>query len=439
MKRFFLSRTTILTLICLALGAMLVASFVPQAFLLTPQGAVKWRTDYPSLAPLLERLGLNHVYTHPVFACLLFLVVVSLFFSCIEQFKAARRRTFAGAVSGEGSAELRTAIDAGHVMDRLRRRGYIRVAAGADGTRLVRHPWGYWGNFLLHIGMLVVIASSLLIALTQQRGLLHLAVGESFQPGQPWLTTEKGLLARDFNLDRTVRLDGVSYEFRPGYGVKNVVSSITFLDNGNPVDRRAVGVNDILYYGDLRIYQTVEFGHAFYLEVTGQNGGRVVYQLLLEHPTRPEKASYEDYPDMLNSGGLLRLKYFADAEKRSFSRENPLLVVRVDENGRQLGQLPLSSGGEGTIGGYHFRLIKVDKWAGLIFVKLYGISGVFFGFLIIILGSVLNYFTPPREVIVRKSPDGHLLVSWRAAKFGEFYRDEFECLKKELTMGEANG
>lgn len=438
-RQFLISRTTILTLIILASGTMLLGSFIPQSFLLTPRGAAKWHADYPALAALAERLGLQHIYIHPFFACIMLLAVGSLLFSCIEQFRLSRRRTFGAECPGGKGEEFKTAADPEHVTGWLRRRGYLTVASGEKGVRLCRQPWGYWGNSLLHTGMLIVIASSLWIALTQQRGMLHLAVGESFHPGEQWLSTEKGLLARDFVLDSPVRLEGVSYEFWPTYGVKNVASLLAFQDTQNDGQPHAVGVNNILNYQGLSIYQAVEFGHAFYVEVVDPAGVEHTYQLLLTHPEKPDRPSYGDYPNMLGPGKLLRAKYFVDPEKRSFALENPQLVLRVDENGSQLGQLPLSSGGEGAIGRYHFRLIKIDKWSGLIFVRLFGIPGVFFGFFTIIIGSILNYFTPPRDVLVRSVPGGGTEVSWRAAKFSEFYLDEFAHLRSEFTREVTNG
>lgn len=438
-KRTLLARTTVLTVIVMTLGVMLVGSFVPQKFLLTPKGAAKWHADYPILAPLAEYLGLQHIYTHPLFAGIIILASVSLLFSCVEQCRGSWRRTFATGLPAGEASEFATTAGPAKVADWLQQRGYIRIASGEGSVRLCRNPWGFWGNALLHAGMLIVIVSSLCIALTQQRGLLHLAVGEVFLPGGKWLSTEKGLLANDFHLDRPVRLDGITYEFWPTYGVKNIASTLTFSGSDKMSETRTVEINNILYFKGVRIYQAVDFGHAFYLEIVAPAGERNTYQLLIAHQEKPEKPSYEDFPDMLGPGRTLRAKYFVDPEKRSLSRENPLLVLRLDEKGTELGQLPLSAGGEGAIGNYHFRLLKVDRWSGLIFVRLFGISGVFFGFFVIICGSALNYFTPPREVTVRLLPGGDSIVSWRAVKFSEFYLDEFAALRAEFNKGGNDG
>jgi hypothetical protein len=335
--------------------------------------------------------------------------------------------------------EIATVADSGMVMRCLRQRGYMVVASTDESVRLCKHPWGYWGNFLLHLGMLIVIISSLWIALTQQRGLLHLAVGESFHPGEQWLSTEKGLLAKDFVLNRPVSLESVSYEFWPTYGVKNVASRLTFQDQQLPGETLATGVNSILHYQGLSIYQAVEFGHAFYLEVVDPAGVKSTYQLLLAHPEKPDRASYGEYVNMLGSGTVLRAKYFVDPEKRSFVSENPQLVLRLDENDTQLGQLSLQTGGVGSIDRFHFRLIKVDKWSGLIFTKLSGIRGVFFGFVVIVFGSILNYFTPPRDAFVKKLTGGGSRVLWRAAKFSDFYLDEFVRLEEQFSTEGHHG
>ena len=209
---------------------------------------------------------------------------------------------------------------------RIRTAGYLRVSAG-DGVRYLRHPWGLWGNCLLHVGMLVVIASSLWIAVTQQRGLLQLVEGETFLPAQPWASTEKGLLAKDLVLDESVRLDRLSYVFWPTYGVKTVASTITFLQNDMLPATRTVEINSILGFHGLSIYQGIDFGHAFYVEVTDASGRKEVFQLLINHQVTPDKPSYNDFADVLGDGKLLRAKYFVDEEKRSLTRENPLITI----------------------------------------------------------------------------------------------------------------
>lgn len=437
LKRFFLSRTTIITLVCLVLAVITAGALVPQAFITSAIDLGKWRAAHPYLVPWATRLGLHHIYTTPLFAAILSLSVISLSLSTIEQWRTAWLRTFAPGTGCDAGQTFAAPLPLDEVVRRLRRYGYLCVARGKV-LRLLRHPWGYWGNVLLHLGMVVTIAASLCIALTQQRGVIQLAVGETHLPSQPWAAVEKGLLGREFVLPEVVRLDDINFQFWPTNGVKEVVSRISFPGSTVTTEPRNVAFNSILHYRGLRIYQSIKFGHAFYVEIISPSGQKKLYELLMLHPQSPDKASYNDFSELPAKDYLLRVKYFADAEKKSFNSDNPLLILRLDERKWELGQIPLKVGDSGTIGQFQFRLIKISKWSQLDFVDLTGIPGIFIGFFIIIMGGILHYFTPPREIVLQQVSEG-CRVSWRAVKFAGFYSDEFGVLQRRLVAEENNG
>lgn len=436
-KRFCTSRTTSLALILTTLLTMLVGSFVPQAFLLSPAGRAKWHADHPVAASIAETLGLDQIYTHPLFVLVLAVAIVSLLFSCIDQFRLARRR---GNEEGTVGGEAREAFSSRSLEECIRLVKQIGFRPAGRLQRYLRNPWGIWGSFLLHTGMLVVIVASLLIALTQERGLLHIAVGESFTPGQPWASTETGLLAKQLVLDQPVRLDEVRYEYWPTNGVKHVSSTISFLGSGGHTTTRKPEINSIIRHEGLRIYQGSDFGHAFFVEVTDGLGGKTaMLQLLINHQTTPDEPSYNEYGDLLGPGTVLLAKYLVDGEKRSLLRENPQLTLRLDAEGQEVGRLPLKPGGEGMIGPYRFKLLKFSRWTSLIFVKLAGIAGIFAGFGIIAVGGLLNYFTPPREIVLQQLAEGTVQLTWRPGRFGSFYEDEFDRIACALAGDKADG
>lgn len=436
-KRFCTSRTTSLALILTTLLTMLVGSFVPQAFLLSPAGRSKWHADHPVAAPIAEALGLDRIYTHPLFVLVLAAVIASLLFSCIDQFRLARRR---GNEEGTVGGEAREVFSSLSLEECIRLVKRIGFRPAGDRQRYLRNPWGVWGNFLLHTGMLVVIVASLLIALTQQRGLLHITVGESFTPGQRWSSTETGLLAKQLVLDQPVRLDDVRYEYWPTNGVKHVGSTLSFLGGDGQAITLEPEINTILRHEGLRIYQGSDFGHAFFVEVTDvPEGKKGVFQLLINHQTTPDEPSYNEYGDLLGPGTVLRAKYLVDGEKRSLQREDPELTLRLDAGGREVGRLPLKPGEEGIIGPYRLKLVKFGRWTSLIFVRLSGIAGIFAGFGIIAIGGVLNYFTPPREIVLRQSAEGTVQVLWRPGRFGSFHEDEFDRIAGALAGKNADG
>ena len=437
-KRFFLSRTTTICLIASALSGVLLSTLIPQSFLSVSETMLEWRTSHPLLARLSELLGLHEIYTNPVFLLVLTGVTVSLFLSTCNQFVTAWRRTFhpqAETADGDCFTALLTAEECWRV---LARSGYFRRRRTPAGMSLVRHPWGYWGNALLHAGMVVTIGASLFIALTQQQAVVQLAEGVTQRPHDPLLLEEHGMLGQPLILPDALRLDQVSYGFRPDYSIRELTSTLSFLSGSDTIDTKTVEINRIVVHRGLRIYQGVEFGHAFFMEVSGPAKEPQVFQLQLQHPDTPEQPSYNDFPNLLGDGRLVRAKYLVDPDKKSFDHIHPLLTLRLDDPDKEVGRLPLQTGAAGTIGPYTFRLIAVAPWSRLILVRLTGIPIVFFGFFIICLGGTLYYFAPPHEVSLREAADGATLVCWRATRFAAFYADEPASLKKALECKSAD-
>lgn len=434
-KRFFLSRTSVIIFIALLLGLVVAASLIPQAFLATPDEMAAWRADYPGFAPWAARFGMHHLYTTPWFAVVLLLALVSLILSCIEQCRLALGRTFESP-SAAGERLGHSSLSEPDLTARLRRQGYLLVARGTGGLRFVKHPWGYWGNVLLHGGMVVVIASSLLIALTQQRGALALFEGEVHAPGDPWSSEENGLLAGSFVLPWPVRLDRVTPRFRPNHKISQIASEVSLLPPGGEPRRLTVEVNAMASHRGITVYQSTDVGHAFNVEFAGPAGRREVFRMPINHPESLEDAGYNDFrfPWLPVK---LQAKYYVDADRKSLQSRTPLLVIRMMEGESEAGRAALRPGESGMLGPYRVRLDSVQQWTTLIFVRLTGMPGIFAGFFMVILGTVLAYCTPPRELVAVADGTGYLL-RWRATKFAEFYQEERSRLLAGLRgRGEA--
>ncbi len=438
-RRFFLSRATILCLMAAALFAITLSAFIPQSFLTPPEKMLAWRMAHPLLGSLSGLLGFHHIYTHPAFSLVLAGAAVSLSLSTWNQCLAAWRRMSQPDPEMPGAESFAVAGSVEHCSLVISSRGFQRQKAKDGAVRFVRHPWGYWGNALLHFGMVVSIAASLFIALTQQRGVVQIAEGMLWYPSYPLLSEEHGLLARPLVLPDTLRLDRVTYRFRPDNSVQRVGSAVSFISAGGTVETRSVEINKILIHRGLRFYQGVEFGHAFFVEVTGPDGPPRMFQLQIQHPEAPDLPAYNDYNGLLGEGELLRAKYLVDAAGKSFSLVDPLLTLRLEAGGREIGRVPLKVGEEGVIGDYRFRLRAFAPWSRLLIVNLVGMPAIFLGFFIICLGGVLHYFTPPREMTVCEGAGGVVVVRWRATKFAGFYTDELASLKRSLGLEDNHG
>ena len=453
LKRFFLSRKTVLALIVLILTGVLVAYLFPQKMTSSQYEIEQWKQANSFWAPLYDFLGLDHVYTTPWFASLLFIFLLVLILSTIDQIRIAMKKSF-GSPALPGEKSLLLPVSEEELTRALKISGYRRTYHDGSLMRFIRHPWGYWGNAMLHLGIVIVIASSLLITVTGTRGLLHLVKGETYLPGNPWMVEETGMFGTRFILPVSVTLNEVIAEFWETDDVKNISTTVTFTDLNGKDLQYGLGINRAVNLEGIRIYQGRSFGDAFYVVFTGKEGDRYNAILEIESPSKREQPGYGNF-FIEGIPYKIKAKYFADADKKSMDSRDPLLSMRfvtkeqtinkispknhrgeglsmkLDEKENILGEVSLRTGETGHIGDYAATLVRTARWSGVIFVRERGMSGIFIGFFIMMAGGSLTYFLPPREIAAVRENKG-FLIAWRASRFEKFYEDEFIRIKKSI-------
>ncbi len=421
-KQTLLSRGMVLAQILLILGGILVGYMLPQRFTATQEELDQWQQAYPFWSPWVERLGLDHVYTTPWFAAFLLLFLFTLILSTFEQAKHSYRTTF-GPGTPSDEKGLRISVPRERLRGAMKRAGYFQTYQDESTCRFIKNRWGHWGNVLLHCGIVVVIGASLALVITETRGLLHLLVGETHFPGDPWIVEETGMLSESFILPEAVRLDEVTPEYWETDDVKQLSTVFSFIDGEGKSKQYTLGINRTVDDKGLRIYQGRRYGDAFYIELTDGQGEKKHTILQIEHPRTRDLASYGNF-FVDGVPYQIKAKYFADAEKDSIRTSNPLLVMRLMDKEKVLGEVSLKMGEEGKLGPYIAELVHVSPWSGIIFVRSTGMSGIFLGFIVIAVGVSLTYFMPPREFVVRKSEDD-FLITWGASRFEKLYEDEY--------------
>jgi uncharacterized membrane protein len=432
-RRFFLARWTVLVLILLLLLAVALAAFVPQRADVPPEAMTAWRRQHVAWWVAMVDLGaLDRVYTSPWFLALLLFLLVSLSLSLAVQGEAAWRRTFGpGAAATGGGVPIPVA---GPRLDAiLRHHGFYRLSADGGGSRFVKHPWGLWGNVLLHLGFVVVICASLFLVATQQYGMLQLYEGEIHRPAGPWLAREQGVLAEPMTLPFAVGLEQVVPTFWPNGELRQLASRIRIYDGPGGGVVRALAINQPLRVQGERIYQGGEHGNAFFVLFKGPGGQAWPAFFQIKQPAVPAPYAYGNF-SVEGLPLLVKVKYRADAGRTGNDSADQRLAVRLYDGKTLLGETWLNKGQSGAIGPYTLSLVHVTRWGTLLFSRVRGMAWIFCGFLLIVVGAGLDYFCPPRECLVRKA-DGGALLHWRATRFPAFFAEEFDRLLAELRAG----
>jgi hypothetical protein len=182
----------------------------------------------------------------------------------------------------------------------------------------------------------------------------------------------------------------------------------------------------------LRIYHASQYGSAFTVEFTDRIGNTHTERILAQQPADPTTAGYSEDFSVAWSPYLFSAKYYVNAAQKTMLGTTPQLTIRMLDGKREIGRTVVPPGQSIPLGGYMLRLVGTEKWAKLIIADNSGMPMVFSGFAIIMLGGLLHYLLPPRELIgIRQQADTYR-VMWKATNFADFFAEEREMIAKQL-------
>lgn len=402
MKRFLLKRSVVLGLIILLAACLTAANLFPGIRLF----ASWW------------------------FGVVFFVFLLSLLLSTIDQFRLAQAKVSAMPGPGKNGAGA-AAIDDGFLRF-LKQQGYKKLAGNDDVLRYGKGSWGYWGNFILHLGMIVTVLSSAIYVATEHRTILRVVAGVRTDPAAAIQAERKGLLSSELQLPSALTLERIEPTFWENGQLKTLSSEFTFFDASGRPERVTIAVSDKLPYRGMKVYQQSDFGTVFLVEF--REGARAFrLPLALPLPNKPGAAAYGNF-DLDDGRYKLKAKYLADIAAAELLPKNPVLTLRLFEGDTLVGESAFMMNGRGRLGPYAVALLDVSMWTDVLFDGSRGIPGIFAGFFLLLLGGGLGYFVIPREVLLVKGGEGYS-VSWRASRFADFYREEGDRI---LSYGRVN-
>jgi len=431
--KFLTARSTVISLLGAISLALLLASAVPQRAALggkTPEWVARLPEGFRFLSSV---LGLDNVVGSAWFAALVALFWLSLLISTVSQYGATQ--ALAGRVpSAElppGALPVDLAPDI--LAERVQAAGY-RPAGSAEGVqRFVRNRVGYWGNFLLHIGLVIAVVFSLVFVLTQHRVLVRLVGEEPTRLTRESVREMVGVMPLARELPYSVLLKNVQPGFWGNDKLESLGSELYFTERAGGEPRRVdVALSDKSRFGPYLVYQANAFGRAFDLELQAP-GELLRPRLYLPYPNRRDAAGYGEMA-LPGSALLLKAKFYADSERKSMRLNQPPLTLRLYRGKELLQQATLVPGGAAQLGPYAVRLQQSAWWTEILLDGSRGTAGIFAGFAIILAGVLCSYCLVPREIIVRNR-DGRLYVQQVARRFASFYREEFDDILQTATKG----
>lgn len=268
-----------------------------------------------------------------------------------------------------------------------RRATDVRAFLGEQGFRgegelLTRFAPALWGGWLLHVGLLTLIAAVLVQQAFSDSGVFDLTEGETARLSAPGTVfgREHGPFARAALPDVEVRLDRFDpYLHQPGYAPDRL-SRLTVTVAGQAPRPEAVDRAAGIRAGDAEIFQAIPAGLALTLEVPGM--GLRALRLQAEGPRRAAAAVADP------AGAPAR--FVVESERDLDSPQGTgRLRIALEAGGTRLA---LEPGAAFPFGGGAARLVAVGRWGRFTWTRTPGLSGVFAGFALVLAGCALLVF-----------------------------------------------
>jgi hypothetical protein len=436
-SKFLTARSTVIVLFIAISVALLFASAVPQRGMSggeTPQ----WVGNLPgTLQFIVNLLGLDNIIGSNWFALLIALFWISLVISTVSQYSATKllaNRIPSNVVPPES---IRIGISPDDFSKLASATGY-RLCGSTEGVkRFVKNPIGFWGNFLLHVGLVTAVLFSLVYVLTQHRVLIRLTGQEITKLTSGNVQEIRGVLPLQQRLPYSIVLKTLEPRFWSNDKLESLTSELYITDKAGDDPRRVdVALSDKTYFGPYIVYQANAYGRGF--DLTFQSGQGEIYQerLYIPYPIGRDRASYGER-SIAGTKFTVKGKFYADPEHKSIKlRESPL-SLRLYRGKELLGDVSLTPGPGQQLGPFSVRLGQSEWWTDILLDGTKGTSGIFSGFAMILVGVLCSYCLVPREIIVRTSGGG-VFVQHVTRRFAQFYREEFdEVMKNAYTSEET--
>lgn len=287
-----------------------------------------------------------------------------------------------------------------------------RTGDGREALFASKHPWGLWGAWVCHLGILLLILGFGLGQMTQRQYAVYGVPGQS----KPIGDSGYALSIDDFTVEQ--RQDGSAAQY---------TSAITVYDlsGGDDASRSAsISVNNPATLYGMKLYQN-STGWAATADVLKDG-----QPLQSEVVCAGDYLAVQDKPDLVVMLNALYPDYVmtpgVGPSTASNQLNNPAYLYSVYYQGQVIGMNALMDGEELTIDEYTvtfsdpraFTLIQIKRdrftWLALI------------GGLVTMAGLFLAFYVRPARVWAVREPDGGWTLRGQCPKGGALFREQFE-------------
>lgn len=300
----------------------------------------------------------------------------------------------------------------------LKQHGYRVYAAKNGGVIAHKGRFSRFAPLVTHIGLFTILIGAILSGLSVYKAQVPLFEGEQVTEHQiiNQLAQPRGILTPDHH-DWSVRLDKFWMDYYTQDTVKQFYSTLSILKGTKVVARKTIWVNEPMVYDGVWFYQAFWGVGAVDLALDGK-ASRIEVQ-------NGEPFGLKGSLSKLVTIGKGRYILYLPSERQ------PLIVMRFNGGGvRPEPVAAIAPGSTGTVEGVRLDYKGPAFYSGLQSKQDPGIPLVYTGFVIVMVGTALAFFSL-RQVWVGPKDDG-FLMSGKANRGHYGFRQELVRIATKL-------
>ncbi len=423
--------------------ASVIGTLIPQQRM-----AEEYIAQYGRWANVFQRLQLTNLYKSLWFSALLFLFALNIIVCTLDRLSPKLKKTFRPRVEVETKSiealkikekfKKSMSLDSSREMlkTELSSRHFRVREAQKDNQAFLyarKRTLGWFGADIVHLGLLIIIAGGIISGIG----------------GQKWnLTFSEGNTLDVPKAEFKLKLDKFETEYYPSGGVKDWKSTLTVLEDEKPVLNKIVEVNHPLSYK----------GYVFYQSSYGWDWRNTSVQIMAKKREDPsfsrtmtvkigERVRLEG--EDIEVSILEFIPDFVIGEKgqiatRSLDPNNPAVFIegwQAEEkifSGWIFAKFPdfarIHSEKETDLT-FEFRDFRSGQLSIIQASKDPGANFIWIGSTLLMIGLLLAFYWPPREIRAAIEADGNkikITMGGIAVKSKDTFKSEFEKITESI-------
>lgn len=428
----------------LAIILIIVLTVIAVTGMIVPQekpgntGYGVWKNSHTMIAPTIELLHLNKIFTSwwvKILFALFFLNILSCTILQVKRLLKTNKMINRGPPYKE--FPLTGAQDYSSLATIFLTRKRFRVSRAKDEEEnetvlAVKNSWAKWAVIIFHGGLLLILLGILVSSLSKSDGILPIMEGQQvIEDRENYVLLDDGILSGNHS-GSPITINKLSTEYDSQAMIKAYSAQIKFADETFLLNsQQPISSQGFTVYQD-------KYGYTLTLGITGVDRKTTSFTFpLLMVPNK--NSLYANTIDIPGTHYVLTATLYPNATISSSDKLkyisignallHPLIDLQIkDSNGREIKSAYLKKSAIIELAGNKIQLQEIGQWCSIRLVKDFGVGIIYAGFAVISLALVILYIFIPKEIICVFRKDGNVVIGGRTGHYRYLFQEEMDDL-----------